>query len=88
MMRDTTIDTRSMGFTPPMCGICLKRCERLLEEYDAFMQRVVYTAVCHGERERVVITEDEMNQVSVQLHMAMGTAFLAPLALPQQTGET
>ncbi len=67
---------------PPLCGRCGKPCDRLTEEYDPFMARVVFMAHCHGERERVVLTEEEVCAAGSVFDISTGTAFVQPLALP------
>ena len=84
-MRGTTVDARSKKYSPPMCARCLKQCDRLEESYDPFMSRIVYTAVCHGERERVIVTEEEMNMIDGQIGISMGWAFNGTRALPVAT---
>ncbi len=66
----------------PMCGKCLKPVERLEEYYDDFMRRVVYTACCHGERERVVIEEAIIESRLFDISTA-GVAFLQPRQLSE-----
>lgn len=61
--------------TPPWCAVCDKRCERIEETYDPFMRRGVFTACCHGERERVVLTEAELNVLEGRVAIAAGIAF-------------
>jgi hypothetical protein len=63
------------AMTPPWCAVCDKRCDRVDQEYDSFMRRVVFTAVCHGERERVVLTEAELNVLEGRVAIAAGIAF-------------
>jgi hypothetical protein len=57
-----------------MCGKCGKRCERLTEYYDQFMNRVVFVAHCHGERERVVLEVELFDCRSFDI--STGTAFV------------
>jgi hypothetical protein len=37
----------------PLCGVCNKPVEEFTEEEDGFGSEVVFTARCHGKRERV-----------------------------------
>ena len=64
----------------PRCGRCLREVERLVEYYDEFCQRLVFVAVCHGERERVDIHVDELESGTINL--SAGVAFRAPPQLP------
>lgn len=73
-MRGLVIN-RPTPMTPPWCGLCDKRCDKVEQEYDSFMRRVVFTACCHGERERVVITEDEMNFLEGRIAISASLAF-------------
>jgi len=43
----------------PRCAVCRKTVDVFEETHDAFMGRVVFVAKCHGESERVVLTEAE-----------------------------
>lgn len=63
------------AMTPPWCAVCDKRCERVEEAFDQFMRRVVFTACCHGERERVILTEEELNVLEGRVAIAAGIAF-------------
>jgi hypothetical protein len=75
-MRDTTIDKRGTALRVPLCAKCNKQCERLEQHYDDFMARMVYTAVCHGERERVVIERSILEMTEGHLDMSTGAAFV------------
>lgn len=82
MKRDTTVQSPK-ALTPPWCERCNRRCESVEEDYDGFMQRVVYTARCHGERERVVIDRHELEAGDhiLRVSISAGVAFRAPRQL-------
>lgn len=44
-----------------MCGVCGRLVDRVTGEEDAFMDRMVFVASCHGERERIDVSFDELN---------------------------
>lgn len=47
----------------PICAVCAVPVESLSEDRDAW-EGVVWTARCHGEVERVVLSEEELRTVS------------------------
>jgi len=49
----------------PLCAVCGVPVERFEEQEDAFMQRKVFIARCHGETERVVLSEAECSGVQL-----------------------
>lgn len=59
----------------PWCDRCDKSVD-LLEQYeDVFSQQLVFTAVCHGERERVVVDLYDLIGSKVS-GVSMGKAFV------------
>ena len=44
----------------PICAVCHRAVEAFVTEEDAFMQRVTFTARCHGETQRVVLDMAEV----------------------------
>lgn len=73
-MRSYTVDNRAKPWRPPLCAVCNKPCDSLEEYYDDFLERVVFTAVCHGQRERVTIERHELEALD-RLNLSMGSAF-------------
>jgi hypothetical protein len=62
-----------------LCARCQRPVERIVETRDDFMQRTRFTAICHGEREHVDFTDDELGRVdSVDM---VGVAFETPKRL-------
>ncbi len=39
----------------PKCAVCVRPVDRMTEEEDTYRDVVIFTASCHGERERIVI---------------------------------
>lgn len=65
----------------PMCAVCGKPVDEMLEEEDEMLRRVTFTAVCHGQRERVTVNEELVESGRVQ---GFGTAFAnSPRRLPE-----
>jgi hypothetical protein len=62
---------RALG-AKPTCAVCRQPVEQLIEERDAFLGRVVFTAVCHGQRERVRVDEEVLEGVR---GVSFGVAF-------------
>lgn len=44
----------------PRCAVCGTFVERFDEVQDTFLERVVFTAYCHGDVERVEVAFSEM----------------------------
>jgi len=65
------VKTRNLG-AKPMCAVCGRPVEAMLEEHDEFTQRVLFTAVCHGQRERVRVDVEVLQGVR---GIAFGVAF-------------
>lgn len=66
----------------PICDRCNKPVERMTEEHDDFCDRMIFVAECHGERERVEVTADEL---AYHESIQFGRAFIQPLALQGAT---
>lgn len=61
----------------PICARCNKPVDDLIEAEDHFMERLVFIACCHGERERVVIPWSDLAS-SVNTRLQFGRAFVDP----------
>lgn len=72
MKRDYTIAT-PRALPVPWCDRCGKHCESLEEYEDVLRERLVLTAVCHGERERVTIDTHELRDSAINI--SGGVAF-------------
>ena len=67
----------------PTCAVCLRPVEQFTEEEDAFREKWILVAVCHGERERVVIDFDDVKSGPI----TMGLAFAgSPRRLASSAG--
>lgn len=67
----------------PVCSVCKVPVASFTEARDDFLDRVVFTAQCHGATEVASVdcaTADRMGAIT------WGPAFAAPLALPAQAG--
>jgi hypothetical protein len=71
---------RALG-AKPTCAVCRQPVEQLLEERDEFLGRVVFTAVCHGQRERVRVDEEALEDAR---SVGFGVAFASS---PRQLAE-
>jgi hypothetical protein len=67
--------------TRPMCAVCGRIVERMEEEDDG--EEVVFTASCHGQRERVRLRAEEARLIG---KLSFGVAFAsAPRRLEPST---
>lgn len=64
----------------PICDRCDKPVDELTEEVDDFLRRVTFTAACHGERERVTLTLEELARLP-DSRLDFGRAFVKPRQL-------
>jgi hypothetical protein len=68
----------SKGDIKIMCGKCHKQVDALTAEYNMYTDTKTYTAICHGEEEKTVLTGMD----SMMIYEIEGaTAFVQPLAL-------
>lgn len=54
----------------PMCGVCGKPVERMTEEEDTWGECVVFTAWCHGQRDRVFAPAAMIKSISFGIAFA------------------
>lgn len=62
----------------PRCARCGCEVERVEFDEDAAFDRLIITACCHGERERVVLGGEDLRG---SIDLAPGVAFREPLRL-------
>lgn len=79
-MKLSTLHARELT-TVPMCARCNKPVDRLIEVEDETFNRLIFIAACHGDRERIIITHDELLAMGGG-SLQFGRAFVEPLALP------
>lgn len=46
---------KKRGFLLPLCAICNRPVDRLIEDYDALTDTYLLVAICHGQKECVPI---------------------------------
>lgn len=63
---------RGRGY--PTCAVCGRPVERVTEARDDFTQRVRITVSCHGDREHVDLTFEELNDGAGE-RIRFGVAF-------------
>ena len=74
-IRPDESETKSLD-TRPVCDVCDKPVAQFFETYDSFARRVVYVARCHGDSERIDVTEAELEAMRGIGSMSFGRAFV------------
>lgn len=65
---------------PPFCDVCQRPVEKLERDEDRFLERVRFTARCHGDSEVVDVSEREL--VEMADGIKFGVAFKKASPLP------
>ena len=64
-----------------MCGKCRKQVDALTAEYNMYTDTKTYTAICHGDEEKTVLTDMDAMMI---YEIKGATAFVQPLALGEK----
>jgi len=79
----STLHVRELK-TLPICDRCNRPVDRLIEVEDTTFDRLTFIAACHGDRERITITHEEL-VVMRGGSLQFGRAFVQVRALPPKT---
>lgn len=58
----------------PMCAVCGRPVERMIEEEDEHRSEVIFTASCHGQRERITIPMGDSRLKGISFGVAFADA--------------
>lgn len=71
--KGTVFDTRlAVEIVPPMCAVCGRPVERIIQERDILTGETILVVKCHGASETVTIATEEIIAATA---IRMGTAF-------------